>query len=132
MGLVDTIKADLKTAMKAKDEYRKNALRVVLGELARSATKAADDDAVIKVLRKLRKSEKELIEKSADIDGSPFLKVIESYLPQMADEAEIRAWIAANIDFQDFKAKMQAMKPIMEHFRGRVDGALVRRILETV
>ncbi|MGB5984546.1 MAG: GatB/YqeY domain-containing protein [Desulfobacterales bacterium] len=132
MDLKETIKRDLKAAMKNRDEARKDALRVVLGELARSATKAADDDSVIQTLRKLRKSEKELLQQSARGDSSPFLQIIEGYLPQTANEAEIRQWIAQNIDFDSFPSRMQAMKPIMAHFGGRADGATIRRILENL
>lgn len=131
MGLKETIRGDLKTAIKAKDGIRKDALRVVLGELERSASKASDDETVIKVLQKLRKSEKELLEKSRAAHTSPYLEVIESYLPQGADEAEIRQWISDHIDFDTLNSKMQAMKPIMAHFGSRADGGQVRRILDT-
>ena len=130
MGLKETLKSDLKTAIKTKDDVRKDALRVVLGELERSATKIADDDLVIKTLRRLRKSETELLQQSSGGKSSPFLEIIESYLPQMAGEEEIRQWIAEQIDFSQYHSPMQAMKAIMAHFGGRADGAQVRKILD--
>jgi uncharacterized protein YqeY len=65
-------------------------------------------------------------------DSEPYLEVIESYLPKGADEAEIRRWIADNIDFDTLNSKIQAMKHIMAHFGGRADGAQVRRIMDTL
>lgn len=132
MTLQDTIKKDLTTAMKEKNEDRKSALRVVLGEFARMEQKTLADDDVIKVLRKLMKSEKEVMEKTGAIEATPFMKIIESYLPQMAPEEEIREWISSNIDFSQFKNKMQAMGGIMKHFGSRADGNQVKQILQSM
>ena len=129
MGLQEQIKADLTAAMKARDEQKKSALRVVMGEFGRQPQKDIDDDGVIKILKKLIKAEKEVLEKSVGGQSNRFIEVAESYLPQTATEADIKAWIAANIDFNDFKNKMQAMKPIMAHFGSSADGNLVRKVL---
>ena len=130
MKLKETIKRDLTAAIKAKDSDRKAALRVILGEVERSANKASDDQTMVKVLRKLRKAEMKLLKQDAAGSSSPFLEIIESYLPQPAKDAEWRQWISANIDFKLFKSKMQAMKPIMAHFGDRAQGDQIRRILE--
>jgi hypothetical protein len=65
-------------------------------------------------------------------EGSEYLRVLESYLPKQPSEAEIRAWIAQNINLADFAGKMQAMKPIMANFGGAADGNLVRKILDSL
>ena len=129
MGLQEQIKADLAAAMKARDEQKKSVLRVVMGEFGRQPQKNIDDDGVIKILKKLIKAEKEVLEKSGGGQSNRFIEVAESYLPQSATEADIKAWIAANIDFSNFKNKMQAMKPIMAHFGTSADGNLVKKIL---
>ena len=82
MSLQEQIKKDLMAAMKAKDEETKSALRVILGELARSDQKTLPDDLVIKTLQKLVKAEKEVIEKQGGGDDSAFMRVVEGYLPQ--------------------------------------------------
>ena len=51
-----------------------------------------------------------------------------TYLPKEATESQIREWIIENIDFSVYKNKMQAMKVIIEHFKG-ADGNLVKNII---
>ena len=111
MTLQEQMKKDLMAAMKAKEEAKKSALRVIMGELGRLETKSLSDDDVVKVLKKLMKSEKETLEKRGDGDTNDFIQLIEGYLPQQASEAEIQTWIEENIDFSQFGNRMQAMKP---------------------
>ena len=59
---------------------------------------------------------------------SPKIVIAKGYLPKQATEEEIKAWIIENIDFSQFKNKMQAMKPIMNQFQG-CDGNIVKKIL---
>jgi len=130
MTLQDKLKDDLKSAMKVRDEARKEAIRVVMGEMARSDKKQLPDDEIIRILKKLIKSEKEMLEKSGRGDTSPFIAIIEAYLPKMATEEEIGQWIAANIDFSTYKNKMQAMGTIMAHFGSSADGNTVKQVLQ--
>jgi uncharacterized protein YqeY len=130
MTLQEKIKKDLVVAMKAKDEERKEAIRVIIGEFGRAAKKELSDDEVIKILKKLLKSEKDLLEKRGDEKDTEFIHTIEDYLPQMASDEEIRTWIEENIDFSNFKNKMQAMGSIMKHFGSAADGSRVKVILE--
>ena len=76
------------------------------------------------------KSEKEVLEKKGDETESDFIKIIEIYLPKMATEAEITMWVEQNIDFAEFKNKMQAMGLIMKHFGATADGNTVKKILQ--
>jgi uncharacterized protein YqeY len=130
MKLQEQIKRDLQAAMKQKDEEKKNTLRVVMGEMGRSDKKELSDDQTIKILKKLIKSEKELLSQKGDPSDSGFIKIIEKYLPQMVSEADIRAWIEQNIDFSTYKNKMQAMGAIMKHFGATADGLVVKDVLK--
>lgn len=130
MTLQEKIKADLKTAMKARDDERKEALRVVIGEFGRLPDKELTDNDVLQVLKKLVKSEKEVLSRQGDKAGSPYLKVLEAYLPAVASEAVIADWIRANIDLAEYKNKMQAMGDIMRHFGANADGKTVQKILQ--
>ena len=130
MSIQTQIKKDLMSAMKAKDEVRKDTLRVVMGEFGRADTKELNDDAVIKILRKLIKSEKETLAQVGSDEESAFIQIIDNYLPQLADENEIANWVKENIDLSQFKSKMQAMGPIMKHFGARADGNQVKAILQ--
>jgi uncharacterized protein len=131
MGLQEKIKKELVVSMKAKDSERTGAIRIIIGEFQRQLVKDLSDDEVIAIIKKLVKSEKELLVLSGK-DTSSYLKILESYLPQQAGEEDIRAWIIANIDFSSFKNKMQAMRPIMAHFGSTVDGNIVKQILESL
>lgn len=129
MGLQEKIKKDLTAAMKAKDDEKKSALRVIMGEFGRHTEKSLSDVEVIKIIKKLVKSEKEVLEKSGGAGTSRFLEIAETYLPRMASESELKTWISENINFAEFNNKMQAMRPIMQHFGSDADGNLVKKIL---
>jgi uncharacterized protein YqeY len=131
MRLQEKIKKDLTAAMKAKDESRKEAIRVVLGEFARSGKKEMTDEEVIGILKKLVKSERELLAQKGEAE-SDFIAVIEEYLPKMASREEIIEWIESNIDFSQFKNKMQAMGPIMKHFGAAADGNEIKKVLQEI
>ncbi len=131
MKLQEKIRKDLNDAMKAKEEEKKSALRVILGEMSRLESKELSDDDVVRLLKKLVKSEKEVLEKKGG-QSSSYLEIIESYLPKPASEDDIRKWIADNIDFAQFRNKMQAMGAIMKHFGSLADGNMVKSILSSL
>jgi uncharacterized protein YqeY len=130
MTLQEQIKQDLKTAMKARDEELKNTLRIILGEFGRAENKQLTDAEVVKVIKKLIKSERESLSHSGKPADSKYLQILESYLPKMASDDEIRRWIQDNIDFSAYKNKMQAMRDIMAHFGSAADGNQVKAILQ--
>ena len=129
MTLQETIKRDLPAAIKAKNDTRKDAIRVILGEFSRSGKKELSDEEVTGILKKLIKSENELLRQKGETT-SDFITVVENYLPKMASREEITAWIGQNIDFSQYKNRMQAMGPIMKHFGGTADGNTVKVILQ--
>ena len=133
MSLQQQIKSELKVAMKAKDTARKDTIRIIMGEFSRQPNKELSDPEVVAVLRKLIKSETELLEQgNQPVADSAYIAILDGYLPQQASEDDIKAWIADNIDFASFGNKMQAMKPIMNEFAGRADGNMVKGILDTL
>jgi uncharacterized protein YqeY len=121
---------DLIAAIKAKDVDKKEAIRIIIGEFGRQNEKELSDDQVIAIIKKLIKSERELLAAKGE-EESEYIRVLESYLPKQATEEEIRAWIAANIDFSAFGNFMQAMKPVMQHFGAAAEGNLVKKVLST-
>jgi uncharacterized protein YqeY len=130
MGLQEQIKKDLTAAMKARDEEKKSILRVIMGEFGRQAQKDVADEDVVRILKKLIKSEKEVLAQKGDDQESRFISIVEGYLPKLASEKEIADWIAANVDFSQFKNKMQAMGKIMDHFGASADGNTVKQVLQ--
>jgi uncharacterized protein YqeY len=132
MNIQKQIKQDLSAAIKAQDRQKKDALRVIMGEFNRLDKKELSDDDAVKIMIKLVKSEKELLEIKGIETDSEFISTIENYLPKRASEEEIAQWIKQNIDFSQFKNKMQAMSIIMAHFGTSADGNEVRKILQNM
>lgn len=129
MTMQESLREDLKVAMKARDTERTGAVRILMGEFARQPEKILSDEQVIAIVKKLIKSERELLAAQKQ-ESSPFLTIMEEYLPKQASEEEIFAWVEQNIDFSAFASKMQAMKPIMQHFGSAVNGNVVKKVLE--
>ena len=145
MPLLAKMKADLKRAMLEKNEAVKGAIRVIMSEFPTKLTlpitlesgkkssrpkkdEEISNDDVIGIIQGLVKSEKQTLELKKEAT-SDYLQVLESYLPQMASEEEILAWIRANVDLTQFKSPMQAMGTIMKHFGKQADGNVVKKVL---
>jgi uncharacterized protein YqeY len=105
MTLQEKIKSDLKESMKAKSEARTSTLRVLIGEFARQPNKELSDVEVQGIIRKLVKSEAEVLSKTGGA-SSEYMQILEGYMPKQPSELEISDWINANIDFSRFKNKM--------------------------
>ena len=131
MGLQQSITAELQASIKNRDTARTGAVRILIGEFQRQPEKKLSDEQVVGIIKKLVKSERELLAASGQ-NTSEFIDVMEGYLPQQASEDEIREWIQENVDFSIFNNKMQAMKPIMAHFGSSADGNVVKNILQTI
>jgi uncharacterized protein YqeY len=107
MPLLDQIQKDMTAAMKARDEARLSALRMIKTALKRhevDSRKPLDEQAELKVLHTLLKQRQESIEMfrqggRADLAGKEEAerKIVESYMPAEATEAEIEAALAAAI-----------------------------------
>lgn len=118
------LKTDLVSAIKKRDEALKGAIRIIMGELGREREKEIHDTRVVKIIKNLIKSEEE------GHKDQTFIDICKGYLPVELDEKVVEDWIKKNIDFSQFKNKMQAMKPIMAHFKGQIDGNVVKGIIE--
>lgn len=145
ISLYNKIKDDLKRSMKSRDKEVTSALRMIMSEYPKltvpiklqSGKKTTRlkkpeeimDDDILGILSGLVKSEKTVLEFKKE-ESSDYLTIVESYLPKMATEEEIRAWIDENIDFGTFKNAMQAMGPIMKHFGKSADGNMVKKLLQ--
>jgi hypothetical protein len=86
------------------------------------------DDDILGIIKGLVKSEETVLELKKEA-SSEYLEILRTYLPAMASREEITAWIMANINFSQFKNKMQAMGPVMKHFGKQADGKVVNQIL---
>jgi hypothetical protein len=145
ISLHDKIKLDLRNSMLQKKNDIRDAIRVIMGEypkltvpiILQSGKKTSrvkkpeeiTDDDLLGIIRGLAKSEKSVLELQKK-ESSPYLKVVESYLPKMVSSDEVKTWINENIDFAEYKSPMQAMGTIMKHFGKLADGNMVKDLLQ--
>jgi uncharacterized protein YqeY len=131
--LINKIKKDLTTAIKKGYKDQKRAIRMIMGEIPRLNLKKDQqptDEQVLSIIRKLIKSEMVVCEYSGqDACDNEYITVLDSYMPQMMNEEEIRQWIVDNIDIGAFNPKVMAMGAIMKQLKGKADGALVKQVL---
>jgi uncharacterized protein YqeY len=119
-ALIDKLKADLKHSMLNKDIQARSAIRQIMAEFPRLTVPITLESGK-KTTRPMEAKKEE---------SSEYLKILESYLPKMATRGEIISWIKANIDFSEYKNKMQAMGVIMKQFGKQADGKMVNEILQ--
>jgi uncharacterized protein YqeY len=113
-------------------------LKMVKADIQRERYKDVPDNIVIKIIKKYIGSAEEMLvylNKDSDIDRAMYedeekmVKFLSGYVPKMASAEEIKKWIEENVDFSQYKNKMQAMKPIMAHFGVSADGNVVKDII---
>lgn len=146
MSLTDTINADLKEAMKAREKARLNTLRMVKTALKNQEIESGplDDEAAMNVLLKLVKQRKDSIaqfEKAGRDDLAEIekqeLAILDAYLPAAPSEDEMKKAVSeviAELNADSMKAMGAVMKELKDRFAGRpVDGktlsTLVRQAL---
>ena len=139
------LREDLKKSMLSKDIEVRNTMRLIMAEFPKltvpitlqSGKKSTrlktpeeiTDDDIIGIIKGLVKSEQTVLE-ATKRESSDYLQILQSYLPKMVDREEIIGWIKENIDFSQYKNKMQAIGPVMKHFGKLADGKLVNQILQ--
>ena len=145
ISLHDKLRTDLKSAMLNKDHEVRNTLRMIISEFPKltvpltleSGKKSTrlkkpeeiTDDDVIGIIKGLTKSEQTVLEITGQTT-SGYLEILQFYLPQMIDREAITIWISENIDFSQYKNRMQAMGSVMKHFGKLADGKIVNQILK--
>src|SRR4029077_19528248 len=105
MALLERIQSDLVAAMRAKDEARLNAIRLIKTALKKhevDSMKPLDEAAELQILGTLIKQRREAADMfrkggRAELAGKEEaeLKLVESYMPAAPSEEEVEAAIAA-------------------------------------
>ena len=145
MPLQEKLKEDLKLALRSRHDVLKNAIRQVMSEFFKltvpvvleggkkstrpKKSEEITNDDIIGIIQGLIKSEHIMLEARKEAT-SDYLRILEAYLPRPVAREEIVDWVRGNIDFSQFKNKMQAMGVIMKHFGKTADGKLVNDILK--
>ncbi|HEX2703109.1 MAG TPA: GatB/YqeY domain-containing protein [Solirubrobacteraceae bacterium] len=137
MSIIDDVKSDLTTAMKAGEKERVGTLRLVLSELQKAAKEGSSDE--LGVLRRERKRRAE--SERAFRDGgredlaaseSREAELIGTYLPAELDDDELREIVARAVAQSGASSPQELGKvmPIaMAEVAGRADG---RRVSDQV
>jgi uncharacterized protein len=127
--LQEKILNDLKHATENKDNVLAGNIKVIVGELQRQPKKILSDDVVMQIIKKLIKYELEVLERT-NVKTSDYFETLQSYIPKQLDETEIKEWIKENIDFSQFKNKMQAVGIVVKQFGQSVDGNKIKQIIQ--
>jgi uncharacterized protein YqeY len=144
MAIVDDVTSQMKDAMRAKDALRLATLRSMrtafLNEMKKDGSDSVSDAVCETLLRKLEKQRKESIEafskggreEMAEAERAE-LAVIQEFLPQLADEAQTRAWVEAAIADSGAsgpKEMGKVMGALMKAHKADIDGNLAREIVQ--
>ncbi len=149
MSLHESLRDDLKTALKAKDEVRLRTIRSIMtactNELVatgKTPQMMLEDADVLKVITRLTKQRKESIvqfeaagrQDLADPEKAE-LEILQAYLPTMMSEDEIRPIAEAKkaeLGITD-KSKIGILiGAIMKEVAGKADGGDVKRVTESL
>lgn len=146
MSLKDDIMSDLTRAMKEKDTDTLRVLRSLKSKLLEreiSERKGGEaelsDEQAVEVLMKAAKQRRESIEQfesggREDLAGREReeLEVIESYLPEMLSEEEIRKIAReqiAKLGAENMSDMGQVMGVMMDKLKGQAEGSLVSKVV---
>lgn len=142
-SLKDQIQSDLADAMRSKEEIRKSALRMLIAAIKNTeieARKPLDDAGVVTVIQKQVKQRRESIiefEKGGRQDlvdkESAEAKVLEAYLPEQADPADIEAAarkVIAETGASGPRDIGKVMPVLSKQFAGRADGRAISEIVK--
>lgn len=142
MAIYETISAQMKDALKAKDTARLTALRNIraafLTEVKKNNASDLPDETCVGLLRRLEKQRLESIdafEKAGRAEQLAAeraeLAVIREFLPQLADEATTKKWVQEAIAASGAKAPGdvgKVMGALMKAHKGDIDGTMANRI----
>tara|TARA_Y100001936_G_C15957071_1_gene603501 strand:- start:190 stop:630 length:441 start_codon:yes stop_codon:yes gene_type:complete len=140
--MLETIRKDLKDAMKASDKLKITALRNLVAKIkAKEIEKgeSLDENEILKVCLSASKQVKESIKQFKDANRTDLvenelleLKVIEGYLPKQLSEEEILIKIKEKISNSDASSPSdmgKIMGPLMKELSGLADGKIVQKLL---
>ncbi|EWM28987.1 hypothetical protein Naga_100501g4 [Nannochloropsis gaditana] len=143
-SIYEDVNTAVKQAMKDKDKEKLSALRNIKSALGNAlkeegAAETLPDEKAILILTKLRKQRQESIEMFIKGNRDDMvqaekaeLAILETYLPQLADEATTREWVSAAIQETGASAKSdmgKVMGVMMKRYKGKTDNKLVSKLV---
>ena len=142
MAMYDTLMADMKEAMKARDMKSVNAIRGVIAkakDLTVNAGKEMTDEAVLSVIAKGVKQREESIAQFQAAGRAELaenerveMEFLKKYLPAQLSEEEVAAVVKAVVAETGASSKKdmgKVMKEVMARVQGQADGKLVSKLV---
>jgi len=133
MSVVDQVQEDARTALKAGDRDRCNALRLIASELQKAVKDGGDDEVAV-----LQRERKRRLESAAAYrDGGredlasteeSEAALIEGYMPEQIGDAELAEIVAGAVEEAGASSPRDmgdVMKLVMPQVQGRADGKRV-------
>lgn len=146
MTLKEKINADLLVAMKAKENSRLDALRmlktaVMKFEVAGDKKIEATDENVLQIIGKEVKQRKDSIDayrkggrEDLAAKEEAEMKILQTYLPAQMSEEELKSLISQTISQTNATAKDfgKVMGAVMAQVKGKADGQTVTRLVKEI
>ena len=149
MTLHEQIRSSLKDALKAKEEVRLRTIRSMLTAFTNESVATGGtpqtmltDEQVLGVIKRLAKQRKESIVQyeaasrpELAVPEKAELLVLESYLPQLMSQAEIRPIAEAKkaeLGMDDKSKLGQLVGAVMKELAGKADGGDVKAVVESL
>lgn len=141
MTIKDQISADMKEAMKAKDQVKVDTLRAAISAITYKKVESGSDLSTEEELAVLQKQVKQRNDSIAEFTKAGRAELAEKetkerdilakYLPAQKSEAEVKEIILEAIAGIDVAQRNQGnvMKVVMPKLKGLADGNLVRQIV---
>ena len=141
--MLKQIEKDMMEALKNKDRAKAGALRLLISKCKNKAIEIGhelSDSEVIKVLQSAAKQHKESIRMYKDgnrddlVEAEIYeLRIVESYLPSMMKEEEVRTLVKkviAQVGASQMSDFGKVMPLVMQQGSGKVDGNLAQSIVK--
>jgi uncharacterized protein len=141
-SIADKVTAEMKLAMKAKDQIRLNTIRLIRTAFANAAIEnrvaSLSDEQAVAALFKLAKMRQDAIGMYTDggaLDRAQAeqveLSIIQTWLPTLADEKTTRQWVDKAIeDAGGVDNVGKIMGALMKKHKKDIDGTLAQRIVK--
>lgn len=143
--LYETIKDEIKNAMKNKDTIKRDCLKNVLGKARgiqkdQSPAMSSDEISDAIMLDAIQKEVKQLNQTITALEGredtdlymvsTHEIEILKGYLPKQMSRKEIEeavSWILGDKEYKNFGEKI---KYVMKELKGKADNKIVREVVE--
>lgn len=140
--IVERLRGDLTEAIRAKNEFDKDILRLTIAALDNERIKLKRDlteqetQAIIQREIKQTNERREFAIKAGDSDLNykceVGISVLMRYLPKQMSMGEIQAFVKEKIQAMNSPTKSMVLKTVMPELKGKADGNLVRMVVESI